>query len=316
MQSHIFLLFTLMMACKPDYAKVENVDVNPNNSDSTDDGSGNSETTSPSETDPAVDPSEDENTLRCCYYVEMTDFAGNGWQRGLLSVITDDGVYANLSLAEGAQSFREICIPRDSVVSFSWNPGLDNEEVGIGIFNDTEDLYFGDNPQEGILVESVSTCSDDMTVGPEYEEFDSSNTSEIPNPEGFVGDYIGLFDMYNIDTGEPLCQIDMPITIDESGVFSASEYCTVNGTSAFISHTGSVYTNLIEIDAAGNPFVEGSISGVLGISNTFGLEIESEFYGQCLLQNNTTTIDITWSSLIFNLDGTTQTVIGNLYYSD
>jgi hypothetical protein len=122
--------------------------------------------------------------------------------------------------------------------------------------------------------------------------------------------------MYNIDTGEPLCQIDMPITIDESGVFSASEYCTVNGTSAFISHTGSVYTNLIEIDAAGNLFVEGSISGVLGISNTFGLEIESEFYGQCLLQNNTTTIDITWSSLIFNLDGTTQTVIGNLYYSD
>jgi hypothetical protein len=167
MQSHIFLLFTLTMACKPDYAKVENTDSNPNNSDNSEDGSGSSDTDAPSETDPSVDPSED--TLRCCYYVEMTDFASNGWQRGLLSVITDDRVYANLSLAEGAQSLREVCIPRDSTVSFSWNPGLDNEEVGIGIFNDTEDLYFGENPQEGILAESISTCSDEFSVDPTYE---------------------------------------------------------------------------------------------------------------------------------------------------
>jgi|GEM_PF-6360514 len=312
MQSHIFLLFTLTMACKPDYAKVENTDSNPNNSNNSEDGSGNSETTSPSETDPAVDPSED--TLRCCYYVEMTDFASNGWQRGLLSVITDDGVYANLSLAEGSEGFREICIPRDSTVSFSWNPGLDNEDVGIGIFNDTEDLYFGENPQEGILAESISTCSDEFAVGPTYEEFDSTNIPDAPNPEGFVGDYIGIFDMYNLETGESLCQMDMVMTIDEDGVFTASESCSVNGTSTLISHNGSLYTDGMEVDSDGNVFAMGVLSGTVGVTSELGFETESEFYGECILENNTTLINISWDSLILPPNGAPQLVIGQLSY--
>ena len=312
MQSHIFLLFTLTMACKPDYAKVENTDSNPNNSDNSEDGSGSSDTDAPSETDPSVDPSED--TLRCCYYVEMTDFASNGWQRGLLSVITDDRVYANLSLAEGAQSLREVCIPRDSTVSFSWNPGLDNEEVGIGIFNDTEDLYFGENPQEGILAESISTCSDEFAVDPTYEEFDSTNTPDAPNPEGFVGDYIGLLDLYALDTGETLCQIDMPMTIDENGVFTASESCTVNGTPILISHTGSLNTDSMEVDSTGNVFAMGVLSGTVGVTSALGFETESEFYGECILENNTTLINISWDSLIFPPNGAPQPVMGQLYY--
>ena len=111
MRSTILLALSLTWACKPDYIKVDPVDDNPNNSDSEQSTDSSSDSNN-SETD-----TETEQELRCCYGIEMIDYGGNGWQRGLLSVLTDDGVYANVSLPDGFDGFREVCLPRGETVS-------------------------------------------------------------------------------------------------------------------------------------------------------------------------------------------------------
>ena len=106
----------------------------------------------------------------------------------------------------------------------------------------------------------------------------------------------------------------MPMTIDENGSFTASESCMINGTSILISHTGSLYTDSMEVDSAGNLFAMGVFSGTVGVTSALGVEVESNFYGECVSENNTPLINISWESVIFTPNGAPQPIMGQLSY--
>ena len=285
------------------------MDDNPNNSDSEQSTDSSSDSNN-SETD-----TETEQELRCCYGIEMIDYGGNGWQRGLLSVLTDDGVYANVSLPDGFDGFREVCLPRGETITFSWNEGLDNEEVGLGIFSfEGEDYYYNVTHESGVLKETVSTCSDEFAVDSNYQEYDSTeNPIDEPDygdPEIFAGQYIGVFEMFSQDTGEQLCLVDMIIDIDQNGIFAASEVCSFLGQNTYVSHNGSLLTEVFETDVDGNVFAFASLSGLVDITDDTGMiTVQSEFYGECFLEANTPYINVYWDSLLYPL-----LVSGQLYY--
>ena len=316
MRSRILLVLSLTWACKPDYIKVDTVDDNPNSD-------------LEQSTDPSPDPptsetnTEIDDNLRCCYGIEMIDYGGNGWQRGLLSVLTDDGVYANVSLPDGFDGFREVCLPRGKTVTFSWNEGLDNEEVGLGIFSfEGEDYYYGEAPESGVLRETISTCSDEFAVDSSYQEFDSTenpidnpDNPDYGDPEDFAGQYIGVFEMFSQDTGEQLCLVDMNIDIDQNGTFAASEVCSFSGQNTYVSHVGTLLTEVFETDDDGQVFAFASVSGLVDITDDTGMiTVQSEFYGECFLESSTPYINVYWDSMLYSLNGSPQVIFGQLYY--
>ena len=322
-----FLPFSLVtaiaMGCRPDYAKVDPVDDNPNtaeaSSEPADEPSG--EVIDP-ETGEPIDPAEE---LRCCYGIEMLDYGGNGWQRGLLSVITDDGVYANVSLPDGFEGFREVCIPRGNNISFSWNQGVDNEEVGLGIFSfEGEDFYYGESPEAGILAETVSSCTDEYAVDSSHQEYDSTQDPieevdpeepDYSDPEEFAGQYIGVFEMFSQDTGQQLCLVDMVIDIDQNGTFGASEVCSIYGQNVYVSHNGTLFTEIFEADEYGNVFGFGYLSGLVDLTDDTGMiQIQSEFYGECFMDASEPYINVYWDSLLYPPNGSPQNISGQLYY--
>ncbi len=329
MRSLLFALLTLTVACQPNYSKTDNVDNNPNNSGEPSSEPSGEPSGEPTDPDNSNDP--DNDALRCCYGIEMMDFSGDGWERGLLSVVTEDGVYANVSLPEGYfEGFREVCIDQGKEIAFSWNMGLDNDDVGLGIFSfEGEDFYYGEHPESGILAETISSCPDDLAVDQNHQEFDSTQEPDVVDPDpgpdpdpdytdggAFAGQYIGVFEMVSQDTGEQLCLVDMVMDIDENGQFAASEVCSFNGHNANVSHIGQIYTDgLVEDDGYGNTFAFGYLSGIVDISDDTGMiQIESEFYGECFLEANMPYINVYWDSVILSLDGTIENVYGQLYY--
>ena len=319
MRSTILLVCSLTLACRPGNIKVDPVDENPNDSDleqSTDSSTNDSTPETNTQTD---------DELRCCYGIEMIDYGGNGWQRGLLSVLTDGGVYANVFLPDGFDGFREVCLARGETVTFSWNEGLDNDEVGLGIFSfEGEDYYFGEAPESGVLKETTSTCSDEFAVNSSYQEYDSTDNSiddvdpdepDYGDPEAFAGQYIGIFEMFSHDTGEQLCLVDMVIDIDQNGTFAASEVCSFFGRNTYVSHTGNLLTEMFETDVNGNVFAFASVSGLVDITDDTGMiTVQSEFYGECFLETNNPYINVYWDSMLYPLNGSPQTVFGQLYY--
>ena len=324
MRLSLVMSLAFTFACRQDDSKVD-----PNSDDETTTDT-DSESTDGSNENEQIDPEtgesiEPEEALRCCYGIEMIDYGGNGWQRGLLSVITDEGVYANVSLPEGFDGFREVCIPRGENISFSWNQGTDNEEVGLGIFSyEGEDFYYGEAPQSGILAETVSTCTDEYAVDENHQEYDSTQDPfeevdpeepDYSDPEAFAGQYIGVFEMYSQDTGQQLCLVDMVIDIDQNGTFAASEVCSVFGHNVYVSHNGTLYTEIFEADEYGNIFGFGSLSGLVDITDDTGMvQIQSEFYGECFMDMDTPYINVYWDSLLYPPNGSPQNISGQLYY--
>ena len=79
--SLLSLLSLITFGCQPDFAKVDPVDNDPNNTEEP----SSEPSTDPTDTDTSepdtIDPTEDPNVLRCCYGIEMYDQMGDGWQR-------------------------------------------------------------------------------------------------------------------------------------------------------------------------------------------------------------------------------------------
>ena len=322
--SLLALLSLITFGCQPDFAKVDPVDSDPNNTAEPSSEPSTEPTdpdTEPPEPDP-VDPTEDPNTLRCCYGIEMYDQMGDGWQRSLLSVITDDGVYANVSLPEGfVNGFREVCIDQGENITFSWNPGLDNDQIGLAIFSyEGEDFFYGEQPPEGILAETISTCSDEYAVDQSYPEYDSTQDPEIPDEyptdtAAFAGEHIGIFEMFSHDTGEQLCMVDMVANIDDNGIFTASEVCPVYGHSVLVSHNGYLYPEIVENYDYGDSFGFGYLTGTVEITDDTGMiQVESEFYGECVLEGGMTYINVYWDSYLYPPNGSPQSISGQFYY--
>ena len=317
-------LMTLLVACQPNFMKVDEANTNTvtddNGSAPNSDPVEDPDTPPESETTDPIEPEED--TLRCCYFVEMQDFTGDGWQRGLLSVFQDDEIYANITLPSGYDGFREVCLTRGSNVSFAWNPGIDNEDVSIVIANAMGDLlYYNEQPDAGVLLETISECTNDWAVDSSYEEYDSSNESDPTDPtdpDDFSGDWIGLFEIYNADTGEQLCLIDMPITIDPNGMLSAQETCSVMGFPFDIHHTGTVYPE--DVITGGAPDVNfgfATVSGTVEVSDVSGIlglmSIEAEFYGECVIDGPFTYIYVYWDSILYPPNGGGYPISAQLY---
>lgn len=324
----LFPLSAFLLACQPNFMKVDEVNTNTgtetydDNEPSSDPMTDPEEPTEPGTVDP-VEPEED--SLRCCYFVQMQDFSGDGWQRGLLSVFQDDAIYANLTLPSGYDGFREVCLNRGSTISFAWNSGIDNDDVGIVISDAMGDLlYYNEHPESGVILETVSECPNDWAVDSSYEEYDSTSEFEPTDPdpaalEDFSGDWIGLFELYRSDTGEPLCMIDMPINIDPNGIFTAQETCSVMGFPFDIHHMGMIYPE--EVIAVGaSPDINfgfATLSGTVEISDVSGIlglmSIEADFYGECVIDNGYHYIYAYWDSILYPPNGGGYPISAQLY---
>lgn len=322
-------LSVLLFACQPNFMKVDEANTNTDTNEPNDNEPSSDPVTdpdTPNEPD-TVDPVEpDEDALRCCYFVQMQDFSGDGWQRGLLSVFQNDEIYANVTLPSGYDGFREVCLNRGSAVSFSWNPGIDNEDVAIVISDAMGDLlYYNEHPEAGVLLETVSECPNDWAVDSNYEEYDSTNEpdptdpTDPTDPEDFSGDWIGLFELYHSGTGEQLCMIDMPVNINPNGTFTAQETCSVMGFPFNIHHTGMIYPEEI-IGVGGSPdmnFGFATLSGTVEVSDISGIlglmSIEAEFYGECVIDEQFTYIYAYWDSILYPPNGGGYPVSAQLY---
>jgi hypothetical protein len=324
MRTPLFFTLVGMLGCQPNYAKVDPVNSDPNNVEP----SSEPATEPGTEIDPETgEPIEPEDTIRCCYAIEMYDFGGDGWKRGLLSVMTDDGVYANVSLPDGYEGYREVCITRGENISFSWNQGLDNEEVALSIFSESfeEILYSAEQPQQGIIAESISTCSDVGGVGPDYQEIDTTQEPieevDPTDPDqpydttDFAGQYIGVFEMFSPATGEQLCLVDMIIDIDEAGQFSAGEICSIFGHNVYVYHDGMLYPEVYETDPSGISFGFGYISGIVSLSDDTGMiQADAEFYGESVIEGGTLYINTYWDGLLYPPNGSPLDISGQLFY--
>lgn len=251
---------------------------------------------------------------RCCYTIEMFDAQGNGWDQGFIEVIIDDEVYAQVQLLTDG-GYQEICPHQGSTLTMDWYPSAFNEEVGFMVYSPEQDIIAQERrPSRGTFLNIDVACAENVTVAPDYQEEgsvdvihpDDPNNPDHSNPDGsvFNGEYSGYFYLRNSQTGYQICEVDLPVEINDGEIFSQGPCFTPNGHELFIEHHGS-----IELEDAGwgqtgggpdlpPDFAYGYTYGEVAMTVPSGDLFTSEFWGECFAEGNYIGMYVWWEMMI------------------
>ncbi len=150
---------------------------------------------------------------QCAYFIYLFDSEADGWEGANIQVFIDGTGPFNFNMLTGFQNQTGVQPFHGQLIEYYWQPGLDDDDIRIQLFNSNNDIVFDTDNEDDELTFNV-----DFPI-PFFSQFANCGFKELPGVwtvdappggEGYTLDFTDVFNPVNIS--DPQNPINNPNT--------------------------------------------------------------------------------------------------------